>query len=41
MKNKLIQIKEDQLQKLKKKAKKNDRSVNAEIRQAINNHLKE
>ena len=41
MKDKLIQIEEDQLQKLKQKAKENDRSVNAEIRQAIKKHLKQ
>lgn len=41
MKDKLIQIEEDQLEKLKQKAKENDRSVNAEIRQAIKKHLKE
>jgi NRPS condensation-like uncharacterized protein len=41
MKDKLIQIEEDQLEKLKQKAKENDRSVNAEIRQAIKKHLKQ
>ncbi len=41
MKKKLIQIEPDQLEKITKKAKENDRTVNAEIRQAIKKHLKD
>ena len=41
MKDKLIQIDQETFDKLEKKAKENDRSVNAEIRQAIKKHLKQ
>lgn len=41
MKDKLIQIDLETFEKLEAKAKENDRSVNAEIRQAIRNHLKQ
>ena len=41
MKDKLIQIDLETFEKLESKAKENDRSVNAEIRQAIKKHLKD
>jgi len=41
MKDKLIQIDLETFEKLESKAKENDRSVNAEIRQAIKKHLKQ
>ena len=39
MKKKLIEIPIEDFEKLKSSAKQNDRSVNAEIRQAIKKHL--